>query len=314
MIAICLSTYNGEKFLAQQLKSIETQSYKLSEVLLIIRDDGSIDESYKIIQEFVQNTTIYVKLLDDRTNYGVKKSFEILMNTALEINAQYIMFCDQDDIWKQNKIEKTYLLMKVLEETYSKDIPLLVHSDLMVVDENLEVIASSFWQYQHIDPSKDSLNRLLLHNVVTGCTIMSNRSLAEKVKNIPPEVIMHDWWIAMVASAFGKIAYINEPLMLYRQHGKNDTGAKKYNFHYIWKTFSTKLLSGQYQSKLDKYILQSCALLTLYGDELNIYKKTMLGEFSAFDKLSKFQKLRVLFKYKIWKNGFIRNLGLVFFA
>lgn len=230
------------------------------------------------------------------------------MNVALQSQEQYkyIMFADQDDIWLPDKIEKTYLKMKEFESQY-EPLPLLVHSDVSVVDEKLNVIASSFWEYQHIDPSNGTLNRLLLHNTVTGCTMMINRALAEKVKMIPSEAIMHDWWIAMVASAFGKIGYIDEPLILYRQHGQNDTGAKKYGAYYFIKTFLTV-------PTFEKYIEQSKAFLALYGHELDTYRRLMLEEFSNFNRLSKFQKIRLLFKYKIWKNGFMRNLGLVVFA
>ena len=310
-IAILLSTYNGSDYLESFLCSLTQQNFQDFDV--IARDDGSRDGSWDILQSFAkqsQNSTI----LDKSFNLGVKKSFFRLMNEASEKSYDYIMFADQDDVWHADKVEKTYLKMQDLESRYGKNMPILVHSDLIVVDEKLNSIASSFWKYQHIDPAKDSLNRLLLHNVVTGCTMMMNQALVEKVKMIPDEAIMHDWWIAMVASSFGKIAYINEPLMFYRQHGKNDTGAKKYNFHYIWKTLLAKLLSGQCHSKLEKYINQSKAFLELYSKELNENDRKMLEEFLVFEKLRKYQKLKVLFKYKIWKNGFMRNLGLIFFA
>ena len=224
--------------------------------------------------------------------------YYILQNT----DAHYLIFCDQDDVWNANQVETIYKKMQELERLYGKDVPLLVHSDLIVVDEKLDIIAPSFWRYQHIDQSKDSLNRLMLHNTVTGCTMMINCALVQKIK-----IIMHDWWIAMVASAFGKIAYIDEPLMIYRQHGKNDTVAKHYGLQYFVKKFFA-------QPSFAKYIQRSKAFLSLYGHELDEYHKSMLKEFSVFDGLSKYQKLRVLFKYNIWKNGFMRNLGLILFV
>ncbi|WP_060825359.1 glycosyltransferase family 2 protein [Sulfurospirillum cavolei] len=314
VIAICLSSYNGEKFLQQQLRSIANQSYELSKILLIARDDGSIDKSYEILHKLVNNAVIDVKLLNDRTNYGIKKSFEILMLKAFEFGVKYIMFCDQDDIWNTDKVEKTYNKMQELEGIHGKNIPLLVHSDLTVVGEKLDLISPSFWNYQHIDPFKDSPNRLLLHNVVTGCTMMINRALAEKVKTIPDEAIMHDWWIALVASIFGKIAYIDKPLMFYRQHGQNDTGAKKYGFYYVCKRLVMKFCTKKYTSQLDKHIIQANTFLEIYHNDLDDNNKTMLQAFQQFSHLSKLQKIIFLFKYKIWKNGFMRNLGLVVFA
>lgn len=306
-ICILLSVYNGENFLKEQLDSLLSQTYK--DVEILIRDDGSIDRSLEILNlyDFL--------ILKNNGNVGIKKSFEILLSFALENSmSEYFIFCDQDDIWNKNKVETTYHKIQELENTYGKFIPLLVHSNLVVVDQNLDVLSTSFWKYQHIDPSKDSLNRLLLHNTVTGCAMMINRALAEKVKNIPKEAIMHDWWIAMVASAFGKIAYINEPLMLYRQHSANDIGAKKYGLKYISSRLFRKLNTGKFTSQVDKYVIQAQQFLAIYEHNLDNTSKKMLHDFSRLPILSKWQKIVILFKYKIWKNGFMRNLGLILFV
>lgn len=306
MLVICLSTYNGAYFLKEQLQSIEQQSFDLSQVSLLVRDDGSIDKSYAILQNFAQNTSLHVKILEDRTNFGIKKSFVLLMNYALELNAQHIMFCDQDDVWFSHKIAKTYTKMQRIENDYP-NLPLLVHSNLSVADSELHIIANSLWKHQNINPNKIGCHNFVVYNNITGCSMMINRVLAEKVQTIPNEAIMHDWWIAMVASAFGKIAYVDEPLMLYRQHSSNDTGAKRYGFKYFIKKLFEK-------PSFEKYIQQSQAFLSLYGDDLDKNSKSMLEEFSKFSTLDKWAKIKILFKYKIWKNGVIRNLGLIFFA
>ncbi|MBN1840647.1 MAG: glycosyltransferase family 2 protein [Campylobacterales bacterium] len=299
-VCIVLATYNGKSYLDEQLESIKFQTNK--GFVLIAHDDGSSDGTAERLKAYD------VKLIESQENLGAKQSFAELLDYAVRnTKSKYFMFCDQDDVWNQDKIEKTYMTMQMLEEKNGKNTPLLIHSNLTVVDQDLEIIAPSFWDYQHIDPSQGSLNRLLLQNVVTGCTMMINRALAEKVKYIPQEAIMHDWWMAMVASAFGKIAFIDEPLMLYRQHGKNDTGAKQYGLKYFFKKFFSK-------PSLEKYIFQSKAFLAYYKKELNEPDRKMLEEFSAFCQLNKCQKLRVLFKYKIWKNGLMRNLGLILFA
>lgn len=305
MIYIVLSTYNGALYLEDFLISLEMQSCQNWK--LLARDDGSKDETLSILQNFA-NKVKKVEIISSNTNIGVKASFAYLVERALDYkNCNYMMFADQDDVWNADKIEKTFHKMQELRSIYWRDMPLLVHSDLTVVDENLEAIAPSFWKYQNINPNKQKLFDFLVDNNVTGCTVMINLAFAEKVKTIPKEAILHDWWIAMVASAFGKIAYINEPLILYRQHEKNDTGAKQYGLRYFIKKFFSK-------PSFAKYIQQSKAFLALYGQELDEYHKLMLEEFSSFDGLSKFQKLKVLFKYKIWKNGFMRNLGLIFFV
>lgn len=307
MIAICLSTYNGAKFLFEQLQSIENQSQDFFQIVLIVRDDGSTDASLVILQDFINKTSLHVILLDSRINFGPKKSFELLMSKALELDAKYIMFCDQDDVWYKDKIEKTYQKMQDVECSYGQDISILVHSDIIVASEKLQIIAPSFWKYQNINPNNKQLSNFMITNNTTGCSMMINRALAEKTRNIPKEAIMHDWWIAMVASAFGKIAYIAEPLMLYRQHVSNDTGAKQYSLKYFIKKLFEK-------PSLGKYISQSKAFLNLYGDDLEESQKEMLQKFSSFATLSKWKKIKMLFQYNIWKNGFVRNLGLILFA
>jgi hypothetical protein len=192
--------------------------------------------------------------------------------------------------------------------------PILIHSDVSVVDRDLAILHNSFWKFQHIDPSKDSLNRLLLHNTVTGCTMMINRSLALKVNDIPSEAIMHDWWMAMVASAFGRIGYIDEPLMLYRQHGGNDTGAKQYGFYYFLNAFRLKISSGRYSSNLAKYTIQAKVFLENYQTELSQEHRIMLEDFSTLNKKNWFERRKVLIKYGIFKNGWVRNIGLMVFA
>lgn len=306
MITICLSTYNGTQFLQEQLKSLESQTYDNSKFTLIARDDGSSDESYELLKQFTIKSSIHVELLDDQTNLGVKKSFELLMNVAQENGAEYIMFCDQDDVWQNDKISKTMAMMQQMEILYPQQ-PILVHTDLSVVDNDLITLHDSFWKYQNINPIKDTLHRLLLHNTVTGCTTMINRPLAQLAQIIPDEAIMHDWWIALVASAFGRIGYVDTPLMLYRQHSANNTGAKQYGWQYWLDRFMKK-------PSLDKYIAQSRDFLEHYRNKLNPEYREMLEAVSRLDQMNWFERRKTLIKYKIFKNGFVRNVGLIVFA
>ena len=144
-IYILLSTYNGEKYLKEQLDSLFSQSYK--DFKLIVRDDGSNDKTLDILKKYD------IELLPSFGNLGVKKSFEKLLKYASENNeAKYFMFCDQDDVWKSDKIEKTLKKMQELENLYGNNMPLLIHTDLEVVNENLKTINHSMWQYEKINP------------------------------------------------------------------------------------------------------------------------------------------------------------------
>lgn len=303
MIAICLSVYNGSQFLEEQLISLQNQTYNHQDMMLIARDDGSQDNSYAILKKFSAYSDIQIKCLNDCTNLGIKKSFELLMREAVKMGAEYIMFCDQDDVWKNNKIVVTYAKMKQMENLFGKSIPLLVHSDLKVVDDRLNLINSSFWKYQNIDPYANSLNRLLLQNTATGCTLMINSTLAQKVGNIPQEAVMHDWWIVMVASVFGKIGTINNATILYRQHSLNDTGAKKYDIKYVINHFVKN-------QNLDKYQLQARIFLNIYEKKMDQKTKNMLESFSNMDKMNWYNKRIFLLQNHIFKHGFLRNIGL----
>lgn len=220
-IDILLSTYNGEKYLYELFNSIIDQTY--INWHLIIRDDGSIDSTQIIIDKFKVKYPGKISQIESKQNVGVIKSFEILMQHTV---SDYIMFCDQDDVWLPTKIELTYEKITQFEKEYPNK-PILIHSDLMVVDKYLNVISNSFWYYSRIRPELlVDFNYLAVKNAVTGCTAMIN----SKVKNIIPKstqnTLMHDSWITLnIANELGVIAYIDIPTILYRQHDNNVLGA-----------------------------------------------------------------------------------------
>ena len=222
-VDILLATYNGAAFLEAQLDSILAQTHK--NWRLVIRDDGSTDKTPEIIEAFRAHHQEKVVILEDEAgNLGLVQNFSRLMEHA---GAGYVAFCDQDDVWKPLKLELSLQKMGDMETEHGADKPLLVFTDLTVVDENLQPIHGSFWRHEGLRPDRcNSLNRLLLQNVVTGCTALMNQPLVEKVAPIPPGTYVHDWWVALVAAAFGAVGYIVQPTVLYRQHGKNIFGAR----------------------------------------------------------------------------------------
>ncbi len=297
-IIILLSIYNGAKYLKAQIDSLFSQSY--DNFRIIVRDDGSSDESLLILKSYDK-----IEVIASQQNLGAKGSFaELLSYAVANSDSDYFMFCDQDDVWKNDKVKKTLAKMQEMKQKFG-DIPLLVHSDVVVVDERLEVMAESFWKFQNINPKRDALSHLLLQNVVTGCTTMINRKLANLVEGIPAEAIMHDWWIAMVASCFGKIGWIDEPLMLYRQHSGNDIGAKQYSLRsFIRQRFTQK-------ESLENCILQAEAFLKSYNELLTEKYIILLTKFSKIEKMGWFEKMIFLLKWDVLKNGLMRNVRLM---
>lgn len=226
MINILLSTYNGEQFLAQQLDSIINQSY--SDWQLYIRDDGSTDGTISILNEYSKKDN-RIHLFEDINNLGACRSFERLL--TLFGDADYFAFSDQDDVWN---VDKLAVLLETMQSATKEDQdqPIVVHSDLSVVDEHLYEISPSFWRYSNIHPEilDNNIRYLSICNSVTGCTMLFNRKAREYALPMSEKAYMHDAWIALsTLNNGGKIIPIFKSTIAYRQHGENALGAIKYS-------------------------------------------------------------------------------------
>ncbi|MEA3456076.1 MAG: glycosyltransferase family 2 protein [Campylobacterota bacterium] len=303
-IAILLTTYNGEKYITELLVSLENQSDNSFD--LFIRDDGSTDRTIERILSFQSDSNLSIILLPKGENIGASQNFAYLLQHALKYEQYlYLMFCDQDDVWLPDKIEQTQNAMSEKEKNYPAT-PLLIHTDLQVVDENLGLIDNSYWSYQSLDPDYDSLNRLLIQNVITGCTIMINRALAEIALPIPKEAIMHDWWLGLVAASLGRIESLPQSTIKYRQHGANDIGASAFNISTIFDKAHTL-----FTFSLDKYTIQANSFLSHYSDSLDAEQKRTLEAFISIETLPWHKGKMVLLKYRFLKQHWIRNIGLL---
>ena len=228
-IDILLSTYNGEKYLSEQIASILNQTF--TDWQLLVRDDGSSDGTLDILKHYCKKYPEQIRILnDDLGNLGSGASFAVLMKQS---TAPYIMFCDQDDVWFTTKIEWTFSAMQDLSKCYS-DIPLLVATDLMIVDEQLNKISESFIQDQKLYPDVfDDVHKCLALSVAPGCTMMLNRKAVEKILPVPFGHL-HDHWSASIVSYYGKIFFYNQPTLFYRQHTKNVCGRKIIGIRYYF--------------------------------------------------------------------------------
>lgn len=301
-IDILLAAYNGEKYIGRQIQSILDQTYQ--KFRIIVRDDGSKDKTLDIIQEFIQKNPSKIILTSSGSNLGAIGNFSALMAHS---QANYIMFSDQDDVWLEDKVAKTFSKMKEMEKKYGK-MPLLVHTDLKVADENLNLLDSSFWHYTKLYPKNSQvLNKILVQNVVTGCTMLFNRPLLELALPIPLDSIMHDWWIALTASAFGKIAYIESPTILYRQHGKNTLGAKKFS---NWKNIKEGIDKVMRADK--KRAHQAKLFLARFQSKLKLDQIKLLEAYQSLYNSSWFESRYLMFKHRFFKNGFLRNMAVFF--
>lgn len=301
-VDILISTYNGGAYLADLLASLLAQSF--TDWRLIARDDGSSDDTVEILREFAKAHRDKVLLVKDtRKRLGPCQSFALLLEKS---KAGYSMFCDQDDVWLPEKIDVTLKAMKGLEERY-KGFPLLVHTDMKVVDRGLKLIARSFWRFQHLAPAMKRFNNLLVFNNVTGCTMMINAKLRDMALPVPRAAILHDWWIAIVASAFGRIEYVKTPTVLYRQHGANETGAVKYSINY----FVSRLKDLDKTAGLLRRIVgQAKAFADRYAETLSDDKLEVVRCFSSILEKGKRERARTILRLDLKGYGTLRNLGL----
>jgi len=308
-IDILLAVYNGEKFLREQLDSLLSQS--VGNWTLLVRDDCSADSSGALLAAWEREHPGKITIVpNDGLNAGTLGNFSALLQRA---TAPYVMFCDQDDVWFPGKIQLTLGKMKELEESHGGDRPLLVHTDMKVTDGSLRVLAESLWQYQKSEPARGaSLNRLLVQNCATGCSMMINRALRELALPIPREAMMHDWWLALVASAFGGIGYCAEPTMLYRQHGDNDIGAKKWGLvdlaPRLTNVAGARAFLDERKRVLQRTRVQARAFFERYATRLSREQREMLEAYITFDDRPLLRRKWHLVKYRFFHAGVARNI------
>lgn len=227
-ISVLLATYNSSLYLRAQLDSLFSQTNQ--DFKLFVRDDNSTDCTLKILKEYQNRYLGRVYIIDNqgRSLRAYNNFVELLSN----VNSDYYMFCDHDDIWLPNKIQISYERMLKLESK-SPNLPIVVHTDMKVVDQNLNVICDSFWKYSNLLPDHTKFEEMVLCNSANGCAMMFN----DKAKTVAlPNVsfaTMHDMLVNQsVAASNGIISAIKVPAVLYRQHIDNVVGAKKRDLKY----------------------------------------------------------------------------------
>jgi glycosyltransferase involved in cell wall biosynthesis len=294
-IAILLAAYNGERFISALLKSLIKQSRRADKIL--VRDDGSSDGTMEILKEY-QRQEATITILTGGKRVGAKGNFSELLLQAGEFDLVFL--ADQDDLWHPNKVEIMEERAQEEARRWGKEVPLLIHSDLRVIDEGGRVIAPSFWRYQGLDPKVKGLPSLLMQNNVTGAALCMNKSLVKKGLPISSEAVMHDHWFALVAALFGKIIAIERPLVDYRQHGTNVVGAKRYRLLRAIGCFKPiKIPVGQGK-----------ALLERYSNEIDGEKKSCLDRFVALVKRPWFLAKIDIIRGKFYRQGLLRNIAL----
>lgn len=282
MIDILISTYNGEKFLKQQLNSISQQTYKNWRAF--IRDDGSTDNTLKIISQHIAIDDRFFLVQDKQQRLGPGKSFLSLLKFS---TADYIVFSDQDDIWLENKLEK---LFSFAEENFSPQQPSLVFSDAYYYADNK--IQSTRVSMK----ASGNLSSFIFNNGgYQGCALLFNRALLEGISkkiSLLSDIYMHDHIISLYAHTFGKVYYIDDKLFLYRQHINNVTGRSNKNFF--------KKITSYYSHEKSlinpKHYLEKKSFFNVYKSEMEHKDLITFDQYFNFPRKGKI--LQIVFAIK----------------
>lgn len=309
-IYIVLATYNGADYLVEQIDSLVAQTE--ARWTLLIQDDGSSDDTVRIIEDYShRDNRIQVHTKERISSSSALGNFSELLVIAFEQGAEYVFFCDQDDVWDANKLETLLRHLKQREDDGS--VACLIHHDLEVVDESLVTIAGSFIGMMQLQPS-DELNpqRLVSRNEVTGCAMACNRALVEIALPVSDQAVMHDWWLALCAGYFGRLTYVPDKLVKYRQHSANAIGAK--SFWHALNPF-TNWLSGWHRGDEDfvESIQQARAFRDAMDDRFDKGSEAFvaLSLYCGLLAETRWQRLKTLGKCGLWRSHWILNVVMV---
>ena len=300
---VLLATCNGERFLAEQIASILEQTVLPQR--LLIADDNSSDRTGDLIREWQQQSPVPMEVLPAAVadRLGSSRNFERLLQAS---QAPYVMLADQDDIWDRDKAERLLHQIARLEHRWGTHKPLLVHGDLRLIDAEGHRFAASFHRCQGLNPERCSTLEIGLQNVVTGCASLLNRACVRQALPFPDQVVLHDWWLALVAAETGAIAYLPEACVSYRQHGSNVVGAVGWRRQLMGRlrqvgTSANRQVSAQ--QLISPGLLQLSACLDRFGSANRLSR--LEGLWSSRPWI----RLQTAWRLGLRKHGLWRTLG-----
>lgn len=293
LVVVVLSTFNGERYLREQIDSLLKQTYK--NIKIIIRDDGSKDGTCEILGYFLRKHK-NIEVLFEK-NIGVVASFIRLLD-LISSDAEYVALCDQDDVWLEDKVERAVTMLGRVNSV----VPSMYCGSVEVVDEKLKHIS-----VVRKVKRKASLENALVQNVAIGCTVIINRPALCLVsgRNVAVNRIrMHDWWLYQVISTFGFVIYDDVPKIKYRQHGGNVVGS----------TSGIKLWENRirrYISTNDRAIRsQANELLCVYGSEMPVQNYNLVSVFLEKIQTTMVGRLVYAMQTPVYRQSLVDNIIL----
>lgn len=310
-VEILLATFNDARFIADFMDSIVSQTEISWRIL--VRDDGSVDATQEILVKWREQLLDRMIILPDsgKYNLGVAGNFSRLLQFS---KAPYVMFANPDDVWHPHKIEMTLGAMRGTEGISGTNIPCLVHTDLRIVDADLRCIAPSLWRYQGLIPERNyAVSRVFVENTVWACTAMLNRALVQLTGEIPEESHHEDWWVAMVAAAFGVIVSLHQQPIDWRRHGNNDSKVSKLSDAIMNALASPRFIRNRLNCIIGANQPRVKIFLQRYRSLLSVKQVAAAEAFLALNKMGYFERRYAVMRHQLLFSSWGRNLGLLLF-
>lgn len=320
MITVLMAVWQGAEYLCEQLDSILNQTRPVDRI--VVSDDGSTDGTLDILTAYQSEYPGVFEVIshaDEKRKESLRGAaanfFFLIERERLRVNAgvaepEYWFLSDQDDIWLPDKVEKMYGKMRQEEENVGFDCAILLYSDVKVVDKYKKLLSESLFRYQRMNPERVEFSEVLVENPVTGGAAMFNAALLGQL-SVPPETcVMHDWWLALLASAFGKLICLEEALSLYRQHGHNTMGAGKTG---SLKDLKARLgRSREVEDNYRRMFAQAECFLLQYGSRMTDSRRRTLQGYLSLAYRSPLRRFSVIRKYSLYKSSLTQTLAQCF--
>ena len=307
-VTVLLATWHGARFLDRQLESLREQTGPPFTVLA--RDDGSTDGTRAMLEGWEKRHPGWLRILPgDGVRRGASGNFGALLSAC---PTPYAMLCDQDDRWHPDKVARSGALMQALENEHGSSVPLLVHGDAGLIDEQDRPLPGTLAAMQHhrlADASRPE--RQILHNHVTGCTLMLNRALIELADPMPEAAVWHDWWIGLLACLCGKVACIPGTVLDYRQHPANALGAGTMRWPALLRRFPDP---GSVRERMRRASSQAAAALTRCDGRLGEREGAVLRTCAGLYSRGWLTRRTAMVSHGMWMPGMLRNVAMMAFA
>ena len=306
---VLLAVYQGEKYLPFLMNSLYRQTRQ--DFRILWQDDGSTDGTASYLSGLSSYNSRIVPGSQQNRHLGAAGNFLSLLRQS---DADEIFLCDQDDMWEPEKIAVLSDALKKAQQSFGSETPLLIHSDCSLIDENGNLTGASFFRLQGWDPEAVTLPRLLVQNNATGCTMLLNRPLADLVRTYgrAENMFMHDWFIALSAASYGRIIFVDKPLVRYRQHNKNAIGASRAS---LFQRAGTALKNREEaRSRIALTYSHSRSFMEAYGLFLPPAAKQLITDYLATETLPKFARILQIRKLGCVMQSPVTRIGQIFFG